>query len=630
MAPRLHILAVIALLATPSALTAAAPAPAAASGALSASNSRTKALCPQPAPGYSSCLSLALIPDAPLSLPGSRSVGGAGSNTSASESSAASAVEHKNPFAPVTPTDLRSAYGLSETPAPAETQTVAIVDAYSDPNAEADLAHFSKTYALPSCPKENGCLRVLNEQGNASPLPEFKGESEEKGWVVEISTDLDTVHSVCPSCHIVLVEADSPFNSDLSAAEEAAVKAGATEITNSWGGPSEPEFDAPAFIHPGVVITAAAGDSGYDDWLEGGGGANYPASSPHVVAVGGTRLRQKAGTWEAESVWNDGAEGENYGAGGGGCSAVYAAPTWQSKVANWAQIGCAGKRAVADVSADADPLTGVNVYDSTASPYGEKGWMQIGGTSVASPIIASVFALAGGAHGVAYPARTLYENAGSAGLHDITEGSNGECAKPLNENGSASCSYSEEAESCSQRGVCLAGAGYDGPTGVGTPNGISAFQPAPGAKEEEKEEPRKEEAHNGGPSGVGGSGGPILQPIPPSPGPPGTSVRVARVFSLQLTRSAIIALNRAHPSVSRVAFSFRLSAPARVTISFSNWARVHRHVRWKLLLRTAHLASAPGVISAHLIGKAKLRAGRYELTVTPAGGVPLSLVFQIN
>ncbi len=215
----------------------------------------------------------------------------------------------------------------------------------------------------------------------------------------------------------------------------------------------------PAFDHPGVVITASAGDDGYLNWLEEprSAYASFPASSPHVVAVGGTRLSPlgTSGEWTGERVWNDGGESgrvkDGHGAGGGGCSVQFAAPPWQRDVSDWSRVGCGSDRAVADVAADADPYTGLAVYDSSSpectSEYDTENakkelvrhtvahWCTIGGTSLASPLIASVFALAGGAQGVEYPAQTLYENAAksSATLHDVSEGSNGECLLPFDE-----------------------------------------------------------------------------------------------------------------------------------------------------------------------------------------------------
>jgi len=314
-------------------------------------------------------------------------------------------------------------------------QTIAIVDAFDDPTAESDLATYRRTNGLAPCTTSNGCFRKLNESGAAGPYP-----SADPGWGIEISLDLDMVSAACPRCHIVLVEANSENYDDLEQAEQAAVAMGATEISNSWGG-QEPTLDSPAFDHPGIVITASSGDDGYRNWIAEPEFVNYPAASPNVVAVGGTRLLLNPdNTWLGEEVWNDGAEVEAVreeagdGAGGSGCSERFNAPAWQRNLPNWAAVGCDERRAVADVSADADPFTGVAVYDSTESE-GTSGWNMIGGTSVASPIIAAVFALAGGAHGVAYPARTLYENAAKtpASLHDVLSGSNGECLEPLDE-----------------------------------------------------------------------------------------------------------------------------------------------------------------------------------------------------
>ena len=197
-------------------------------------------------------------------------------------------------------------------------------------------------------------------------------------------------------------------------------------------------------------------------------GADYPAASPRVISVGGTRLSLDAsGAWQSESTWN------SEGAGGSGCSGSLQAPEWQRQVDDWAQVGCGERRANADIAADADPSTGVNVYDSTPYPYEEAGeklstvlhWAPIGGTSVASPIIASMVALAGGAHGVPYLAQTLYSHSGSSLLHDVTEGGNGEC-----DNNYSACGGSLNSPLDCGLGawVCNATTGYDGPTGVGT------------------------------------------------------------------------------------------------------------------------------------------------------------------
>lgn len=612
-------------LAAPGALACAIAMPAAAAPALSPESFAAAPLCGTPAPGRDACLGVAVTPKARLSLPGSRAR--APLAAAVSTPTATAAVEYTTPWGPITPAQLRGAYGLSAIGAPAETQTVGIVDAYDDPHAEEDLAHFDTTFGLPECSKANGCFRKVNQEGNASPLPPTQA-----GWALEIATDVETVHSLCPACHIVLVEAQSAFSDELAAAEETAVALHANEISNSWGG-EETASDENAFNHPGVVITAAAGDAGYLNWLEPHNSyADYPASSPHVIAVGGTHLEQKGGTWEGETVWNDGGEKEHKlegSASAGGCSQYFSAPPWQQNLSNWSAVGCKEKRAVVDVAADGDPYTGVDVYDST-EVSGRKGWNVLGGTSVASPIIASVFALADGAHRVEYPALTLYEHIGSGGLHDVITGSNGQCLEPVSETGAAACSGSEAAQNCAGHGICLAGAGYDGATGVGTPNGISAFQPGAGAKNEEPHN----EAAAAQPSAGGSSGSPAAgeQPAlaPEPPATPPAAVRLASVSALALTRSAIIALNDPRPRVSRLSYAFTLSARAQVKITLSRWTRVRLRRRWVLVARPIAFAAAPGRVFDRLSGTRTITPGRYELTVTPRGGKPDSLAFQVG
>jgi hypothetical protein len=580
-------------------------------------------LCSPPAPGHSACLGVSLIAKAPLSLRGARALvpprGGAGG----ASAQATPATEFKQPLEGLAPADVRGAYGVAAAPPPAITQTIGIVDAYDDPTAEADLAQFSNQFGLPACTTENGCFRKLNQSGKASPLPPFKETSEERGWALEIATDIETAHAVCPSCHILLVEANSSSNANLFPAENTAAGLLASEISNSWGGP-EPASDSPSFNHPGIVITASAGDSGYLNWLTSPHYVNYPASSPHVVAVGGTRLLQSKGVWYSESVWNDGAikEGKSSGAGatGGGCSSVFAAPLWQQAVADWSAIGCV-RRAVADVSADGDPYTGVDVYDSTPTPSGNKGWAIVGGTSVASPIIASVFALAGGAHGVEYPARTLYENAAS--LRDVTSGSNGECGKPFNEfTGASGCTSAEEAASCSARGICLAGVGYDGPSGVGTPNGLAPFG-GPG-----QEGAGRELAGN--PPGAAASGAGAPQPSPaPSRPPPAAAAVLPAISALALTRGARAALRHRRPRISVVRFSFTLDAPASITATLARLTKSHGRRRWRVAARPLAFAARRGSQRSGLSGRARLPRGRYQLTLTPARGAPVSIVFLV-
>jgi subtilase family serine protease len=334
------------------------------------------------------------------------------------------------PTAGYGPADLQSAYNVaSAAVSSGGTQTVAIVDAYDDKTAEADLATYRSAYGLPACTTANGCFKKVNQSGVQGSYP-----ANNAGWALEVSLDLDMVSAVCPKCHILLVEATSNANANLYAAVDTAARLGANVISNSYGGSeaaTETTDDA-HFNHPGVAITVSSGDSGY--------GVEYPAASRYVTAVGGTTLT-RSGSGFTESAWSG---------AGSGCSAYEAKPSWQT------DTGCA-RRTVADVSAVADPNTGVAVYDSNCnalqSLLGQcfKGWGVVGGTSASAPIVAGVYALAGNASTVTYGSAP-YANRGA--LHDVTTGSNGSCGG----------SY-----------LCTAGAGYDGPTGLGTPNGTGAF-----------------------------------------------------------------------------------------------------------------------------------------------------------
>ncbi|MFF4630423.1 S53 family peptidase [Streptomyces griseorubiginosus] len=328
------------------------------------------------------------------------------------------------------PSDLRSAYGLTAAAASGGTgATVAIVDAYNDPNAESDLATYRSYYGLPACTTANGCFKKVSQTGSTTSLP-----SSDAGWSEEISLDLDMVSAIAPNAHILLVEATSPTMANLGKSVNEAVALGAKFVSNSYGGSessSDTSYDSSYFNHPGVAITVSAGDSGY--------GAEYPAASKYVTSVGGTALStaSNARGW-TESVWKTSStEGT-----GSGCSTYDAKPTWQT------DTGCT-KRMISDVSAVADPATGVSVYDS----YGiTAGWYTFGGTSAAAPIIASVYALAGTPGSSDYPAQYPYKH--TSALNDVTSGNNGTCTT----------SY-----------FCTARTGYDGPTGWGTPEGVSAF-----------------------------------------------------------------------------------------------------------------------------------------------------------
>jgi hypothetical protein len=328
------------------------------------------------------------------------------------------------------PSDLQNAYNLPSSSA-GSSRTVAVVDAMDDPTADSDLAAYRSQYGLPACTTANGCFRKVDQTGGTG-YP-----SADPGWAGEISLDLDMVSAVCPQCHILLVEAATPDVSDLGRAENEAVALGAKYVSNSFGGPEDPSqtaADVQFFNHPGVAVTVSAGDSGY--------GAQYPATAPYVTAVGGTSLNRASNSrgW-SESVWSTSTtEGT-----GSGCSADESKPSWQS------DTGCS-HRTVADVSAVADPATGVAVYDT----YEASGWDVYGGTSASSPIVAATYALAGTPAANSYPSSYPYGH--TSALNDVTTGSDGTCSPTY---------------------LCTAGSGYDGPTGLGTPNGTAAFSGGP-------------------------------------------------------------------------------------------------------------------------------------------------------
>jgi hypothetical protein len=324
------------------------------------------------------------------------------------------------------PADLRSAYNLaSAAAANGGNETVALVDAYDDPDAASDLATYRSTYGLPAC--GTGCFRKVNQTGGTS-YP-----TGNTGWSEEISLDLDMVSAICPNCRILLVEASSDSLTSLGAAVNEAASLGATQISNSYGGSetsNEGSLSATYYNHPGIDVTVSSGDSGF--------GVEFPAASQYVTAVGGTSLSRASNArgW-TETAWSG---------AGSGCSVYIPKPSYQK------DTGCAN-RTVADVSAVADPGTPVAVYDT----YGGSGWMEFGGTSVASPIIASVDALAGGRS----PGTTYgdYAYAHPSQFNDIVSGSNW-----------SSCPGSYE---------CEAMPGYDGPTGIGTPDGAGPVGPPP-------------------------------------------------------------------------------------------------------------------------------------------------------
>jgi len=321
------------------------------------------------------------------------------------------------------PADIQSAYKLPSGTAGAG-QTIAIVDAFDDPAAESDLGVYRSQFGLPACTTANGCFRKVGQTGSETALPR-----KNASWDEEISLDVDMVSATCPLCHILLVEASSASIANLGASVNTAARLGATAISNSYGGADTSDASSGSFYnHPGIAVTASSGDNGF--------GVEFPASSLFVVAVGGTSLRRATNTrgW-TETAWSG---------AGSGCSAFNTAVAPASF-----NTGCA-RRAVADVSAIADPNTGVAVFDSV--PFqGFSNWLVFGGTSVSSPIIASVFGLAGNAATIT---ANQFPYQHTASLFDVTTGSNG---------------------TCSPSQLCTARAGWDGPTGLGTPNGTGGF-----------------------------------------------------------------------------------------------------------------------------------------------------------
>ena len=316
------------------------------------------------------------------------------------------------------PSNLRSAYKVTANGS--ASTVIAVVDAYHYVNAERDLGIYRTQFGLPACTKANGCFKQVDQNGGTN-YP-----TTNKGWNQEAALDLDMVSAMCPGCSIVLVEATSSSFSNLATAvNTAATLAGVRAISNSYGGSESgsSSFES-AYDHLNIAVTVSSGDSGF--------GVQFPASSPHVTAVGGTSLVTAANSrgW-SETAWSG---------AGSGCSAVYAKPSWQL------DTGCA-LRTVADVSAVADPNTGVAVYGPTTRR--SSGWLVFGGTSVAAPLIAGIYGVNGGP--VTFGADP-YSHTNS--LFDVTSGSNGSCGG----------SY-----------LCTSGPGYDGPTGLGTPNGVAAF-----------------------------------------------------------------------------------------------------------------------------------------------------------
>ena len=368
--------------------------------------------CAAPTPRHATCAALA--------GPSTRQPRGGGAQPAASTP------------AGYAPSDLQSAYNLPKSSSLGNGETVAVVTAYDDPTAETDMGTYRTQYGISACTTANGCFKKVNQTGGTT----YPGTSA--GWPAADAQSLDMISALCPACHILLVEANSTAITDLGTAENEAATLGAEFIDNDWFTPeasfgaSETSYDTQYFDHPGVAITAPAGNAGY--------GVNYPAASQYVTAVGGTTLTKDTSVargW-TETAWSG---------SGSGCSAYEPKPAWQQ------DTGCSD-RTLNDTAAVADPGTPVAYYDS----QGSGGWAEGGGTDVASAVVAATYALAGPPAPGTYPASYLYGTPGARNA--ITSGSNGTCSP----------SY-----------LCTAGAGYNGPAGMGTPSGVPALGTA-GAK----------------------------------------------------------------------------------------------------------------------------------------------------
>jgi hypothetical protein len=325
--------------------------------------------------------------------------------------------------------DLASAYKLDTTVDPHA--TIAIVDAFGYAKAEADLKMYRAQYGLPPCTIANGCLMIVNQDGNTSPLPPNPPSNDD--WTEETALDLDMASAACPKCKILLAQSNNDQDDGLFIAQGTAARLGATVISNSWGQSETTQEPSAQYEHyfenlGNVGVFVASGDSGYND---GGEGPDYPSTSAHVTAVGGTRLTKSTASargWK-EVAWSG---TKTTGASGSSCAISIAKPTWQGSTA-------CNQRAASDVSAVGDPNSGPAIYNNGS-------WSVIGGTSAACPLVAGIFALTG--HGADGP-RFSYDN--PTDFFDVTSGTNGTCGNKL----------------------CKASAGWDGLTGNGSPNGAA-------------------------------------------------------------------------------------------------------------------------------------------------------------
>ncbi|MFF3515829.1 S8 family serine peptidase [Streptomyces sp. NPDC002573] len=336
----------------------------------------------------------------------------------------------------LTPLQLRSAYKLPYNGG--KGQTVVIISDGHSPTAESDLAVYREQFGLPSCTTTNGCFRVVDKDYQ-TPVT---NPGTSRTTTIETALDVDAVSATCPLCKIVVVETDAAdqqsalpmFDGNYNAIHTG----GAKYISNSWTLGSEyPQEvgDNAAWDNPGGAVTFATGDWGFAGI--GGAGVGYPATASNVVAVGGTSLYPASNQrgW-TESAWSG---------SGSGCSAYEPAPAWQEAESQAA--GCNGHRVEADMAVAADPdHGGLAIYSSANG-----GWLQVGGTSEAAPIAATMFAMAGTSDPDGAASR-LYSRPWA--VNDVTTGSTGTCTPVI---------------------LCTAGPGWDGPTGVGSPTSLALF-----------------------------------------------------------------------------------------------------------------------------------------------------------
>jgi hypothetical protein len=575
---------------------------------LNPSELSTRTNCAAPAPGHARCASEQLVYKAsgapvrfiPSSVP---SAAGGAAPTVAPGSAPAG----------YGPSELQSAYNLTSL---VETQgagkTIALVDAYNDPNAESDLATYRSQYGLPACTGASGCFRKVNQTGGESSYPEPSRPGND--WSSEVSLDLDMASAICPKCKLLLVEANNNYLTNLAAAAHtAAATVGVVAVSNSYTANEEKvfpelteskraEFESD-YAQPGVAFTAAVGDVGYE--------VNFPAVLSTVTAVGGTSLQLSGGLW-SQAAWSG---------TGSGCSKYVAKPAWQLNLGS-ADAGCA-MRTNNDVSADADPNTGAAVYNTY---NGNGGWGVFGGTSESSPIVAGFYALSGqeaGAQGAAW------DYAHPSFFKDVVGGSN--------------------MSGCTNY-LCEAIVGYDGPTGLGTPSGVgegASKGSEAGIKEGGKEggegpKGGSEENSSGGgeekPSGGGGGSTGVTSSTSTATSSTGTATSspstsgalIPVLSALSLTRHATIALNRRQPKLFQAGFTFRLSDAASVRVTLAKHVRVRGHMRWKVVTRPFTILARRGNDSGRLRDHQALTPGHYRLTLTPLHGHARSIVFRIG